>query len=1287
LELGAVRFLSEGPNIPDRLLTARDDGQVVFLCGAGVSMPCQLPSFKTLTEDVLRSLKVPTDADAQQAFSFWRTTLPGQREVPDEAKPSFDLIFNMLQQSYGRDEVGKIVAERLAVPTSMIGPSRWHRTVARLSADQTGAPQIVTTNFDLLFEVPGVMGVVKTHVPPTFPDLRHDQPISGITYLHGRLNTSLEGSHNYVLSSADFGRAYLADGWATNFMRMLLERYTVVLLGYTANDPPMKYLLQGLNSADALEPDKLFAFDRGQPDKVEAKWRDRGVTPIAYGGGSDHAALWDSLDAWAVRAEDPAAWRASVIDMARNGPRALAAYKRGQVAHVARYNLGAKEFADAKPAPPAEWLCVFDGSYRTGDAFEGPGEAEQSFDPLATYGLDDDAPRANGEERTAGGGTENLLTWRYGDSVETDQIRLGGRTVRGYEAIPPRLYHLSRWICGQIADPVVAWWAARQSGLHPRLAEMLTNQIDYAQDIPKRCRDVWALILNAQASGNISPGDMWWYRTRRKIARQGWTPQTMRDFASCTAPVVELELPYGIRRVEPPSGLWSELSQTDFFRATVKFRTDRGEKIEVIDDALPSVFAILNNNLIRAVDLLNEIGNRRFEVPSLYRDVEEKAEDHVYRSDRFILWFLDMLERMADLYPAQVFATATLWPQPEGIVFDRLRMFVWNKPKLFMASQAADLLLQLEQSAFWHPKNRRELLFLIRDRWGSFSLSERLAIEERLLAGPDKYDFQSDAEYPVERAISVSMKLTWLVQAGCALSEDGSAALAHQKSIIPDWDDGLARSAASATSRGKAGYVVTNSDPEVLLAVADADIVATLLALPSRPFGDFTEDRPFKGLVANHPARAMNALELAAQRGEYPPELWRTLIHDWPDTAPEDATRLFHDRLRQLPAEVLQSLHHTIGDWIRDKLPAVAQQDESYALSLLDDLLNRLLIAGLAVTESSIGDTFKAGQRVPRSRRTYAHAINALVGKTTEALAAILNARKLPKDAGLPQEFSTRFERLLASAGEGSDHAVACLAIRLPWLTYIAPDWAKARLLPLCAVDHPAAEPAWNGLLHSHHIPRPELFVEVKTQLLTIFPKVYSWNWDSSDLERAHDWVVQTCIWHQNDDRYTSYDEAIACIRTFSTAGRVNVIHFLGQVGRNGDGARQNAVVPFIKNAWPREAQYQIESTSAAFVSLLEDCGDDFPAVLEAVSPFLRQIHRGHHWLYRFYKEIGQEAETPICAKFPRETLALMDAIIPDDPADVPIDLGSVLDQMVEAWPEATRDRRFSRLRELAAAR
>jgi hypothetical protein len=32
-----LRFLAEGPSIPDELLVARDEGRVVFFCGAGVS--------------------------------------------------------------------------------------------------------------------------------------------------------------------------------------------------------------------------------------------------------------------------------------------------------------------------------------------------------------------------------------------------------------------------------------------------------------------------------------------------------------------------------------------------------------------------------------------------------------------------------------------------------------------------------------------------------------------------------------------------------------------------------------------------------------------------------------------------------------------------------------------------------------------------------------------------------------------------------------------------------------------------------------------------------------------------------------------------------------------------------------------------------------------------------------------------------------------------------------------------------------------------------------------------
>ena len=56
-----LRFTEHGPAIPDELLVARDEGQVLFFCGAGVSTAeARLPGFQKLAEDVLRELSGPS---------------------------------------------------------------------------------------------------------------------------------------------------------------------------------------------------------------------------------------------------------------------------------------------------------------------------------------------------------------------------------------------------------------------------------------------------------------------------------------------------------------------------------------------------------------------------------------------------------------------------------------------------------------------------------------------------------------------------------------------------------------------------------------------------------------------------------------------------------------------------------------------------------------------------------------------------------------------------------------------------------------------------------------------------------------------------------------------------------------------------------------------------------------------------------------------------------------------------------------------------------------------------
>ena len=44
-----------------------------------------------------------------------------------------------------------------------------------------------------------------------------------------------------ILSSAEFGRAYLAEGWAARFIRDAIAKYIIVFVGYSADDPPVQY--------------------------------------------------------------------------------------------------------------------------------------------------------------------------------------------------------------------------------------------------------------------------------------------------------------------------------------------------------------------------------------------------------------------------------------------------------------------------------------------------------------------------------------------------------------------------------------------------------------------------------------------------------------------------------------------------------------------------------------------------------------------------------------------------------------------------------------------------------------------------------------------------------------------------------------------------------------------------------------------------------------------------------------------------------------------------------------
>ena len=64
-----MRFIEHGPDIPDELLFAQDEGNVVFFCGAGVSRAyANLPDFSWLAQQVIEDLGATEESKAKKLW-------------------------------------------------------------------------------------------------------------------------------------------------------------------------------------------------------------------------------------------------------------------------------------------------------------------------------------------------------------------------------------------------------------------------------------------------------------------------------------------------------------------------------------------------------------------------------------------------------------------------------------------------------------------------------------------------------------------------------------------------------------------------------------------------------------------------------------------------------------------------------------------------------------------------------------------------------------------------------------------------------------------------------------------------------------------------------------------------------------------------------------------------------------------------------------------------------------------------------------------------------------------
>lgn len=290
-----MQFLRDGADIPDELIRAVNDGDAVFLCGAGVSMRCDMPSFRRLTEDIYLNLGESYANEPAERIAF-------ERNEFDRALRSLEKRTHLPRaRSRVRDATADLLTAKDGVELGS------HLALLNLSRDRDGRPRLLTTNFDTLFEravQTGGLCDTPSHAGKAIPKPGATEDY-GIIHLHGRIGDNALNipASELILTSADFGDAYLRDGWASQYVEDRMRLNTLVLVGYSAEDAALRLLLETLDADRERFRDlkDIFAIEKRSNDSASI-WKAKGIKPIEF---AEYDAIYATLAEWARYALRP----------------------------------------------------------------------------------------------------------------------------------------------------------------------------------------------------------------------------------------------------------------------------------------------------------------------------------------------------------------------------------------------------------------------------------------------------------------------------------------------------------------------------------------------------------------------------------------------------------------------------------------------------------------------------------------------------------------------------------------------------------------------------------------------------------------------------------------------------------------------------------------------------------------------------------------------------------------------------------------------------------------------
>jgi SIR2-like domain len=548
-----MQLVVDGPDIPVELFQALEEGRLVLFCGAGVSMRAGLPDFKGLVKRLFREIGSPEP----KGVLAWRNLdrlLQGLDDLP--ASPMRQKVVSILSLP----------------PTGSLDS---HVAIIRLSTSQDGTIRLVTTNFDNYFtRVAKQKGIgLPIDVAPKLP-VPKPTKWQSLVHLHGYIEAGNSDGLGLILTSADFGTAYVTEAWAGRFMSELFRHYSVLFVGYSIDDPIMRYLVDAIAADRQAQSGvrKAYAFlgyNSKSKEKVEAAFpSSQSVQTIKYHSRHHHRLLHKTLEKWAELYSGRLTAKAELITrLAPTAPAFLAPYEIDQVlwAISDENGYGMKVFAQLQTPPPIEWLDVLEKAGLLAPSLAQQGKiVHHAFDYSLMSPL------------------SNRARW------------------------------LILWLSRHLGEnALLEWVLARGGRLHLAFRELLQDRLRSVNPISQAATQVWQ-ILSDDSILNAPVASLQFFGIVKRIEDEGWTPSTKRALLSALEPELHLS-PAVFQKLEKPAPAarvndlvegWIKLAGGDQSR----YMIDELRKLPTADNILAELTEELTGFLFKAFDLFAAVG-------------------------------------------------------------------------------------------------------------------------------------------------------------------------------------------------------------------------------------------------------------------------------------------------------------------------------------------------------------------------------------------------------------------------------------------------------------------------------------------------------------------------------------------------------------------------------------------------------------------------------------------------------------------------------------------------------